>query len=318
MADEIKKRGGSATTSNAGIGGTGSVYGAFRVGAQVLSQNPDLLIIEFAVNDCPADEATALAKKNEMIDGMEGIVRQAWKQNPKIGIVFLYTSAAPFQDNFYSKGLAPVSVVAHHSVALHYGITEAFAGPLIDQGIRDGKFTDALFFRDGTHPSDIGHALYAKVLTDAILPGLDQPAPASPKPLPSLLGSGKYESAQLTPIAPVGASDGWTSPATKPWNWPNVGIWKSDTANKPLTFAVSGQAIQLIYMGNLDVSWTANGQKQHKTLTSHAATMPMPTSWELSAEDIKPDQGQLTVVATPSADGKAHGEVWGTFSIIPF
>jgi acyl-CoA thioesterase-1 len=310
LLNEVQKRGDTGTTLNAGIGGTGSSYGAFRVGAQVLSQNPDLLIVEFAVNDAPQ----ALTQQSEVIDGMEGIVRQALKQDPKMGIVFLYTSTAALQDNFFSKGLVPPSIAAHHMVALHYGIAEALTGPLVAKGIQEGNFTDAQFFRDGTHPTDIGHALYAKALTDIILPSLDQAAPTAPKPLPPLLGSGKYEYAHLTPITPVGSSEGWTSPNEKPWNWPNVGVWISETGAKPLSFAISGKSIQLVFMGQIDVQWTTDGQKQHKSL-SVPAGLPMPGSWDLTSESVNPDKGLLTVEAIPAADGKAHGEVWGIYSI---
>ena len=36
---------------NAGVGATGSIIGAHRVEKQVLSQNPDIVFIDFAVND---------------------------------------------------------------------------------------------------------------------------------------------------------------------------------------------------------------------------------------------------------------------------
>src|SRR6478672_2832180 len=36
---------------NAGIGGTGSSLGVYRINEQVLQNNPDLVFIEFAVND---------------------------------------------------------------------------------------------------------------------------------------------------------------------------------------------------------------------------------------------------------------------------
>jgi acyl-CoA thioesterase-1 len=36
---------------NAGIGGTNSLYGAMRVQRDVLSKKPDLVIVEYAVND---------------------------------------------------------------------------------------------------------------------------------------------------------------------------------------------------------------------------------------------------------------------------
>lgn len=48
---------GSAVTEiNAAIGGTGSDLGAFRCSEDLLSKNPDLVFVEFAVNDHEADK----------------------------------------------------------------------------------------------------------------------------------------------------------------------------------------------------------------------------------------------------------------------
>lgn len=312
IIDEIKKRGGSAESLNVGIGGTGSAYGAYRIGSQLLVNKPDLLIVEFAVNDCPGKREDALTQKKEMVDGMEGIVRQALKQNPKIGIVFLYTSAATFQEQYYSKGLVTPSVEAHHSVALHYGITEAISGSQIDKGLKDGTFNLKAFFPDGTHPSDIGHDLYATTLTSAILPGFDQPAPASVKALPPLLGSGKYENARLDPIVPAASSEGWAS-NKKQWNWNGVEIWTCDVAEKPISFIPKGNGIQLIFMGKIKVKWTVDGKENVQELTSHAAGMPMPSGWTFPA-DKNPDGKTVSVEVVSTPDGKPHGEVWGIFS----
>src|SRR5688500_1843855 len=40
---------------NAALGGTGSVWGAFRAGREVLIHDPDLVFVEFAVNDGPPE-----------------------------------------------------------------------------------------------------------------------------------------------------------------------------------------------------------------------------------------------------------------------
>lgn len=57
------------TEINAAIGGTGSDLGVFRLKQDVLDHNPDLLFVEFAVNDGGADP-------EQVIRCMEGIVRQ--------------------------------------------------------------------------------------------------------------------------------------------------------------------------------------------------------------------------------------------------
>lgn len=54
---------------NAAIGGTGSPFGVYRLKDQVLQYNPDLVFIEFAVND-------ASTNPEEITRSMEGIVRQ--------------------------------------------------------------------------------------------------------------------------------------------------------------------------------------------------------------------------------------------------
>jgi hypothetical protein len=61
---------------NAAIGGTGSDLGVFRLEHDVFEGKPDLLFVEFAVND-------GGAKPEEIIRAMEGIVRKTWKTFPE-------------------------------------------------------------------------------------------------------------------------------------------------------------------------------------------------------------------------------------------
>jgi hypothetical protein len=62
---------------NAGLGGTGSMYGALRVGKDLLSSTPDFVVIEFAVNDNWTDG-----------EAFEGLVRQVLAQ-PNLPAVLL-------------------------------------------------------------------------------------------------------------------------------------------------------------------------------------------------------------------------------------
>src|SRR3954453_8827784 len=63
------------TQINAAIGGTGSDLGVYRLAHHVLDFKPDLLFVEFAVND--GGQAP-----DKIIKQMEGIVRQAWRALP--------------------------------------------------------------------------------------------------------------------------------------------------------------------------------------------------------------------------------------------
>ncbi|MEM6768164.1 MAG: SGNH/GDSL hydrolase family protein, partial [Bacteroidota bacterium] len=94
---------------NAGVGGTGSQLGVFRLGEGVLYANPDLVFIEFAINDGSPSNTDNLKKT------MEGMVRQVWRKNPFTDICFLYT----IKDDFLSdlqNDIFPVAAAAHDEV----------------------------------------------------------------------------------------------------------------------------------------------------------------------------------------------------------
>ena len=69
---------------NAAIGGTGSDLGVFRLRHDVLEHKPDLLFVEFAVNDGGAPPL-------QIYRCMEGIVRQTWKNDSTTDICFVNT-----------------------------------------------------------------------------------------------------------------------------------------------------------------------------------------------------------------------------------
>ena len=297
---EITKRGSTATSFNAGVGGTPSSYGAYRVGAQVLTHNPDFLVVEFAVNDASSTDLNR-------IDGMEGIVRQAIRQNPKISIVFLYNSMSSYQTTYYANGIVPPSVQAFHKVAQKYGITEVLNGPNINTGLINGDYTLATFFPDGTHPSDIGHALYANALSSVVIQGLDQAAPASDMSLTGLVGTGGLEYARLDAISPIGTPQYWA--ATK--NWYGVPVYTTDSLAKPISFLGKGEGIILKYNGKISVSWTVGGVPNYKELTPTTG-LPYPNTYTFSPN---PDGAIITVQAIVNTGVATHGEVWGLFSV---
>lgn len=72
------------TEVNAAIGGTGSDLGVFRLEHDVLAHRPDLVFIEFAVND-------GGAPPEQIYRCMEGIVRQVRCADPATDICFVYT-----------------------------------------------------------------------------------------------------------------------------------------------------------------------------------------------------------------------------------
>jgi lysophospholipase L1-like esterase len=152
---------------NAAIGGTGSDFGAFRLKDHVLKFKPDLVFVEFAVND-----GSTPAKK--IIRSMEGIVRQIWQKNPYTDICFVYTLT---EQDIPSelKGLLPTSAQTMEKVADKYQIPSINFGFEVTNMVRTNKLIMKggiremngikVFSGDGVHPyTETGHVIYCDAL----------------------------------------------------------------------------------------------------------------------------------------------------------
>ncbi len=146
---------------NAGISSTCSTTGAFRLQRDVLSANPDLLFVEFAVND---DQDAAHASR-ECIRGMEGILRQALQHNPRMDIVVTHFVNPPMLE-MLQQGETPISSHAHETVAKHYGVSTIDLAREVAERISAGKLTWKEY--GGTHPAAAGNRVAADMIDDLL------------------------------------------------------------------------------------------------------------------------------------------------------
>nr|WP_236649356.1 SGNH/GDSL hydrolase family protein [Rhodopirellula sp. SM50] len=86
----------------------------FRLQRDALQHQPDLLFVEFAVND-------GGAAPERIHQSMEGIVRQTWASNPKTDICFVYTLTQAMLPDLQS-GKMPRAASAMEDLADHYAI----------------------------------------------------------------------------------------------------------------------------------------------------------------------------------------------------
>lgn len=195
----------------AGVGGTGSDFGAYRLQNHVLQYHPDLVFVEFAVND------NAKPPK-EIKEATEGIVRQIWQQNPAIDICFVYTFSKP-QLEFYQRGRFPVSASAMETVADYYqipSISMAFPavkliseGKMILQGKANSSTDPLVFSEDGVHPfAETGHKIYAEAIKEhfQLLQKVGKP---TKHVLKKVLMPHNLEKATLLTLDKVEKSPGW-------------------------------------------------------------------------------------------------------------
>ena len=148
---------------NAAIGSTCSDFGVFRLNDHVLKFKPDLVFVEFAVNDGGTPE-------EKIIRSMEGIVRQIWQQNPKTDICFVYTLKDSFLETA-RQGQMPTSAITMEKVADYYKIPSinfavevskmVFANQLIFKDAAKEVNKIKVFSPDGVHPyPETGHVIY--------------------------------------------------------------------------------------------------------------------------------------------------------------
>ena len=161
--------------TNAGMAATGSDWGAKRVDRDILTYNPDLVFVEFAVNDGARDS----------ISDMEQIVRKTFQSNPEAELIFLYaTSDGAFKQT--TKGQPPEAIKNHEQVARYYGIPSVSLGSDLRKRLLSGESNWGDLFMDGCHPTEQGYSSYNRDLVIAfekILTGGDRAFRKFPKPM---------------------------------------------------------------------------------------------------------------------------------------
>jgi hypothetical protein len=243
---------------NAAVDGTGSGLGCFRLEHNVLRHKPDMLLVEFAVNDSGYSQAS-------VVRTMEGIVRQAWRALPELDICFVYTFAQEAMLRELQRGKYPPTASAMEAVADHYGIPSIHVGLEIARLVKEGQLvfqgkvpaTEAekqaldgrmLFSEDGVHPLiETGHVVYTRVVARSMqrlarIAGL-QPGPHK---LGEPLAADNWERARMLPLTRAALSGGWRKldPAQENLARTFSGwmpeLWRADQPGASLSFRFKG------------------------------------------------------------------------------
>jgi lysophospholipase L1-like esterase len=169
-----------------GRGGVGSASGAFFLDQEICGHDPDLVFIEYAINDS-YDFLTPPALRLEFI---EGIVRSIKARHPACDICFVYM-------HHILRGPEIARVVDDYErIAEHYGIPSIHAGRyLVDLVARGewsfrGETSATALLRDECHPLPAGNELLARLMARSVTELIRQPvrsstelpAPLMPKP----------------------------------------------------------------------------------------------------------------------------------------
>lgn len=128
---------------NGGIGGTTSHYGGARAWKDVLCYRPDIVTVDFSVND----------DANEFFEETyEGTLRRLLAAPSAPAVVVL-------NNVFYDTGKNAQDY--HNRSADHYGIPHVSIKDTIFPDVESGKIVRADITPDNLHPNDKGHRLVA-------------------------------------------------------------------------------------------------------------------------------------------------------------
>lgn len=134
------------TYINAGIGATDSEYGVARVEEHVLGYEPDLVFIEFSVNDTNTDHYK---------ETYESLVRKVYFSKKKPAVILLHNV-------YYESGISAQE--KHFEVARHYDLPSLSAKESIYRALQEGKMPLCEIAEDGLHPTDKGHGYVAELI----------------------------------------------------------------------------------------------------------------------------------------------------------
>jgi lysophospholipase L1-like esterase len=208
---------------NAGIGATGSNFGAMRAQRDLLSKHPDFVVVEYACNDANTEAAA---------ETLEGLLRQILKQPNQPAVMMLFTM---------SRG-GHNAQEWHSKIGRHYGLPMVSFRDAFWPEIQAGRMKWEDVVADQVHPNDRGHACCAALITAVLddvlrnLPPDDRLPEIKPLPRPLLSDlfehTALFEAADLQPLA----NNGWAyDAATK--------SWKSGKPGSVIEFDVPGRIL---------------------------------------------------------------------------
>ena len=160
---------------NAGIGATDSQFGAARVQEDLLRRLPDLVFVEFSVNDHSTPH---------FCETYEGLVRQIYGSASAPAMVLIHNV-------YYDTGKS--AAYYHAQVGRHYDLPCISMQNSIYPAVAAGRLPAEKITADFLHPNDLGHALMASVITNFLEKVMHDKTQEPQKIFPAPLTENAYE-----------------------------------------------------------------------------------------------------------------------------
>lgn len=218
------------TVINAGIGGTDSYLGVHRVQEDVLDYHPDVVLIEYSVND---------GGNNSYKNSYDNLVRKVLKSEdaPAVMLLFMGQTSLVSAQN------------VHQLIGFNYELPMISHYNLISNFFETGRYTAEQMSGDVSHPSVFGHAIVGEMLWKylnnvyAELDSYGEPKPFDKK----ALTKERYQNAELAgieDITPV-TTGTFVENGTDFNGWGNV--WKNTDGDGGIVFKVTCRNLGILF-----------------------------------------------------------------------
>lgn len=277
-----------------GIGGTGSSLGLYRLEKDVISAKPDIVFIEFAVNDA-GDSNTAKTT--------EGMIRKLMKLDHQPMVIFLDLTTS----NYGSEN----SVAAWEPLMEAYGIGYVNIAPYIKENEAsetnptgkyiwksDNTYPNATVLTgDGTHPGSEGGKIYSDYIMEQFK---ESPSSYFKKMnyVASPVTENEYRSATMVSWKEATFDENWDVATGYGWAFDDQEA-ASRSTGASLTFEFTGSTIGLYlgkYSGGPSASYVIDGEITGTVGSGAGNTTKMPMS-SMIKTDLSAGKHTITITA---------------------
>ncbi len=300
--------------TNAGISSTCSTTGAFRLNSEVLNKQVDLFFIEFAVND----DQDATHSRINCIRGLEGIIRQAFKTNPKMDIVITYFVNEGMIKTL-QQGKIPLTIESHETVAKHYQVSSINLAKEVAEEMTAGTLTWKQY--GGVHPAPFGNNICAKMIDELFTKAwktTNDKTELTPCKLPLPIDPLNYSSGRFLDLKQAVLKSGWTLgipdwkslPGSKRDRFTSVPVLYSSKPDSTLTLEFEGTAIGAFIVAGPDAGIalaSIDGGTPNTVNLFHnfSKGLHYPRTVMLGT-DLKPGMHTLSLVISPESKSAGH------------
>ena len=235
---------------NAGLSGTSSVVGLMRAQRDILDASPDIIFLEFSVNDHPEE----IYKK-----GFESLVKKCLSQDNDPAVIILI--------NRSKGGYSSKSQMA--AIGKNFDVPVISMDDALTNAFNSGLLTTGDYFTDEYHPHDKGGQLISDCLGYFFRQAMKSQNRTGSYTIPSSSVYGcEYASASIVPVSELkNLNPGSFTPNNSNTRFAYGYSFQKNSANNALTFSAEGKGIFVVFQSNQNSSLgnlvvTVNGQSK--------------------------------------------------------